>query len=380
MAHALDVPRSLPYAPDADLRVGLNLLYLTPGRVGGTEVYAGELMRAMTRFVPPERLTLFLRPCARHWGREELGAVRRVIMPGTDLHPAGRVLLEGAALAPLVARSGVHVLHSLGYHGPWWGRVPSVLTVHDANYADFLARTWRGRLLARAIPAAMAHATTIITGAHFAREALARWHPWAQARMMVIPHGPGSLRQAGGWRPNHEAPYLLAFGAVSANKNLPRLLDAWQAVNPTFPGWTLRIAGMVPDPLRSTLDEGCRVVFEGYVSEARKLALLQGAQAVVIPSLYEGFGLPAVEAMAVGVPLIASRTTALGEVVGDGGMTFDPADVTALAGALRTVMGSGALRQELSARGRERARAFSWERSARAHWEVYRAAAATRSR
>jgi glycosyltransferase involved in cell wall biosynthesis len=365
-------------SPDGDngLRLGINLLYLTPGEVGGTEVYARELLRALMALVPARQCTLFLRPCARDWGDHALEEARRVVVPGTDVHPAGRVVIEGALLAPLVRRSGVQVLHSLGYHGPWWGHVPSVVTVHDTNYADFLVRTWRGRLLGGAIPAAMRHAARILTVSTFACEAIARWHPWVRERLVVIPHGPGSVHVGGGWMPDTQHPYLLAFGARSVNKNLERLLEAWGRVAPEFPTWTLRVAGAVPEALRAQLQAVPRVVVEGVVTEARKDQVLRGASALVMPSLYEGFGLPALEAMAVGVPVIASSTTALGEVVGTGGMTCDPLDVAALAAAIRSVAGSSAVRQALSQRGLQRASAFSWERSARAHLEVYRAVAA----
>jgi glycosyltransferase involved in cell wall biosynthesis len=107
------------------------------------------------------------------------------------------------------------------------------------------------------------------------------------------------------------------------------------------------------------------VVFPGYVEDADLPALYTGALAFVFPSLYEGFGLPLVEAMACGTPVVASRTSACGEVAGDAALLVDPLSEEEIAGALAQVARDADLRAALAARGRERARAFSWERAAR---------------
>jgi glycosyltransferase involved in cell wall biosynthesis len=355
------------------VHLGLNLLYLTPGEVGGTEVYATELLRALTQLLPADRLTLFLRPSARDWGPPEAIDCSRVVIPGTDVHTAARIGIEALLLPALAQRHGIHVLHSLGYHGPWRGGVPSVVSVHDTNFADFLHGTIRGRALGVAVPRAMAHARAVITASAHFQAVLAQRYPWVLPRLATIPYGPGSVSPGGQWAPDDAAPYLLAFGAVSPNKNLPRLAEAWRLVAPSLPGWMLRVVGTVPAEVADLLRATASVRLEGFVSESRKGALLRGAQAVVFPSRYEGFGFPAVEAMATGVPLAASRTTALGEVVGDGGLLFDPDDVSAIADAMRLLAGAPAVRQALARRAIARARAFSWEVSARAHLALYEA-------
>ena len=114
-----------------------------------------------------------------------------------------------------------------------------------------------------------------------------------------------------------------------------------------------------------------QLVFTGFVSDADLVTLYAGATALVSPSLYEGFGLPAGQAMRAGTPVIASDRTSQPEVVGDAGLLVDPEDVGAIAGAMRRLAGEPGLRAELSARGRERVRRFDWQHQAQAMLAVY---------
>jgi glycosyltransferase involved in cell wall biosynthesis len=118
-----------------------------------------------------------------------------------------------------------------------------------------------------------------------------------------------------------------------------------------------------------------RIVLTGYVSDATKAALLGGAEALAYPSLYEGFGLPVLEAMAIGTPVLASNVSALPELVGDAGLLVDPTDAAAIAAGLESLLSDPDLRARLSARGRVRAGEFTWDVTARRTSEVLRAAA-----
>lgn len=176
-----------------------------------------------------------------------------------------------------------------------------------------------------------------------------------------------------------EGEYFLHLGTIKPRKNIGRLLQA-------FVG--LQKGSAVPVKLvlagrRSALEKAALpwleaaaegVIFTGYMAEEDLPALLSGALALVIPSLYEGFGLPALEAMACGTPVVASNRASLPEVVGEAGLLVDPLSVEAIASAMALLLGDGALRQELGVRGQERAGRFSWRRAAQETTAVLEAA------
>jgi len=190
-------------------------------------------------------------------------------------------------------------------------------------------------------------------------------------------------------RPDTAVPGPILFlGTVEPRKNVGRLIEAYAAVldrQPNTPD--LVIAGtlnMPRDELLSRASAGAnlstRVSFAGYVEEAERKRLLSTASMLVLPSLEEGFGIPALEAMTIGLPVIASNRGALPEVVGDAGILVEPEDVREWAAAIERLLNDRHLRRSLSAKGVERADHFSWDASADALYGAYRAAAARRQR
>jgi glycosyltransferase involved in cell wall biosynthesis len=172
--------------------------------------------------------------------------------------------------------------------------------------------------------------------------------------------------------------YLLFLGTIEPRKNLGRLLDAvvrlGSDVGPLVVAGADGWGNDELSPRLAELGRRGRVRGLGYISGSLRVSLLAGARAFVFPSLYEGFGLPALEAMACGTPVVTSNVSALPEVVGDAGLLIDPLDVDALADAIRRLWTDEALRGDLSARGLARARRFTWDQTARLTLEVYAAA------
>ncbi|MCL4396030.1 MAG: glycosyltransferase family 4 protein [Chloroflexi bacterium] len=163
--------------------------------------------------------------------------------------------------------------------------------------------------------------------------------------------------------------YVLSVGINKPHKNLSALLDAWRQVDSPA---RLVIAG--PWDTRYPLENqagSAGVTFLHEVADADLPALYAGALLFVMPSLYEGFGLPALEAMACGVPVVCSNAASLPEVVGDAALLFDPTRVEEIAAALQRALAARALRDQLAARSRDRAAQFSWERAARETLRVY---------
>jgi alpha-1,3-rhamnosyl/mannosyltransferase len=172
--------------------------------------------------------------------------------------------------------------------------------------------------------------------------------------------------------------YLLFLGTVEPRKNLGRVLDAIARLDPGI--GPLVVAGgsgwgnAELSPRLAELARRGRVRRLGYVGGSLRVPLLAGARAFVFPSLYEGFGLPPLEAMACGTPVVTSGVSALPEVVGDAALLVDPLDVDALAGAIRRLWTDEGLRQDLRVRGLSRVRRYTWDATARLTLEVYAAA------
>jgi len=178
--------------------------------------------------------------------------------------------------------------------------------------------------------------------------------------------------------------YLLYLGGFDLRKNVPRLLQAFARLDD--PQVKLVVAGRLPeadtpftpDPRRIVARLGItdRVHFTGWVDEELKPALYAGAEAFLFPSLYEGFGLPPLEALSCGTPVIVSDRSALPEVVDGGGLCVDPEDTSALASAMERLLRDRALREQLQRAALTHARRFDWSRTAEQTRNVYRAVAA----
>ncbi len=175
-------------------------------------------------------------------------------------------------------------------------------------------------------------------------------------------------------------PFVLSVGTLEPRKNLPTLLRAFARIAAEMPH-DLVLAGpegWMTDEIHETrrrLDLGDRLRFTGYVDAEALPAWYSAADLFVYPSLYEGFGLPPLEAMACGTPVITSDVSSLPEVVGDAGLTVPPTDEMALAEAMRRVLGDPAIGADLRKRGLERAKRFSWEQTAALTMAAYRDAA-----
>lgn len=273
---------------------------------------------------------------------------------------------------------------------PVLGRVPVVVAFHDAMTEDrpelffptrrsrlfWRAKVWLARRRASAIVAPSESARRSVAAAlRLPVETIARIDeaPAAVFRRTVDATATGTVlaRHA---LPAH-VPLLLYVGAISPHKNLATLLRAVAAL-PADAGWHLALVGEYRidsalgcyeeiAALRSALALTARVTLTGFVPDDDLAVLYQAATMLVLPSLDEGFGLPVVEAMAGGLPVVVSARGSLPELVGDAGLTFDPADRSALTRAIARMLADAELRRDLGARGSARAAAFSWKQSAR---------------
>jgi glycosyltransferase involved in cell wall biosynthesis len=301
-----------------------------------------------------------------------------------------------AWLYPRIVRStGAGILH-MSYISPPISPCPVVLTVHDVSYKIFPQFfSPRVRLILELLAGgSMRRAARVITVSESARQDIIRFYHLHPRKVVVTPEaaGPQYRPQAPGEvarvRAALELPerYILAVGNVQPRKNLPRLVRAFREAASDDPDLQLVIAGRSTwqgSEVTATVDEmglGERVRFLGYVDDADLPGLYAGALAFCYPSLYEGFGLPPLEAMACGTPTIASNVSSLPEVVGDGALSVDPTSVGDIAGALRRFITDEGARAEYRERGLRRAALFTWERTARLTRDVYDSVLQSRAR
>jgi len=342
----------------------------------GTENYSLYLIRSLLALDRSNRYRLYFNqpPSADMFGASE--RVEMVEMPFRRLWTHVRLSWEMAWRAPDVLFVPAHVL-------PVVHPRRSVVTIHDLGYLYYPEAHTRSarRYLDWSTGHNVRQASHIIADSQATRSDLVRHYHVPERNISVIyPGGGSSLRPVTdaarllAVRERYGLPgrYLLYVGTIQPRKNLRRLIEAYGLLiqRPETSDLSLVIAGkkgwLYESIFRRTVELGLeeRVLFLGYVESDDLPALMSAALAFVLPSLYEGFGLPVWEAMSCGAPVVCSNTSALPEVVGDAALLVDPMDVQGLAQAMGQVANDEALRLELRERGFAQAARFSWERCA----------------
>lgn len=363
------------------MRVALNLLYLIPGVVGGTETYARSLIRALAEEDDENEYVVYVSREAADLDVTPGPNFRRVVCPVIAMRRAERYTWEQAALPIQLMREKPDLVHSLGYVSPLVARCPQVVTVHDVNFLGHKGRrTPLGRGVVRFfVERTVRRADKVITDSEFSRGEIRRLLGVPDAKLRVI-HLAGRDMDSGlngdsvpDAVRNPGQPYVLAFSSLSAHKNIPRLITAFAQISHLVPH-SLVLIGHLPEKsaARDAMQSaGDRVVFTGYLPDDEVDALMRSASLFAFPSLYEGFGLPVLDAQHAGVPVACSSAGALPEVAGKGAIVFDPLSVDDMAKALRNSLLDLELRERLIDAGFANARRFSWSRTARETIEVY---------
>lgn len=317
-------------------------------------------------------------------------------VPGTGPGISYKIMPEKrrsmGAIVQWAASERIDVYHAPqnGFHAPLDIGCRLVVTVHDLIpfvLPEAVGKSYLARFLDR-MPAIVERADRVLTVSRAAGQDLARilGVPWSKIRVVHSAPDPSLARV-----PRDVArdlvsrkygiadPYILYVGGLNPRKNVGELIYAYSKVEKKLPGLQdLVIAG---EPgrmeqrlkgLAHSLDLDGRVVFPGFIEPADMAALYSAADLFVYPSIYEGFGLPPIEAMTCGVPVITSTASSIPEVVGDAATAVDAGDTAALAAAILEVLSNPALAESLRRRGFERARMYSWEKSAREIHAVYR--------
>jgi glycosyltransferase involved in cell wall biosynthesis len=364
------------------VHVGLNLVFLVPGETGGMEVAARELIPALVEEAPRgTRFTAFVNREAADaadapWGE----LVPSVTVPVRARNRLQWVLGEQLLLPRLAGREGVDLVHSLASTAPLRGRFARVVTIHDLIYARFpeAHAGLRDHGMRVLVPGAARRSDRVIVDSNSTRDDLIELLGVDSARIDVVPLGLGAPRRA---EPLDEADartrfelgdrhVVLSLSAKRPHKNLLALIDALGQIDPNerpllvLPGYpTWHEHELRERANRAGLEDDVR--FLGWVSGAELEGLWGLSDAFVFPSLYEGFGLPVLEAMSRGVPVACSSSSSLPEVAGDAALLFDPHDTRAIARSIVRLLDEPTLREELVRRGLARVHEFTWRRTAR---------------
>jgi glycosyltransferase involved in cell wall biosynthesis len=302
-------------------------------------------------------------------------------------HPPTNLGWSAVGLPDAAARAKVDVIHAPAYTAPLWSRVPVVLTIHDVSYErhpewypyqrDVVRRMFYRR--------SARSAARVVTDSEFSAGEIALAYRIPRERITVAPLGVSAYfapvdRSSETLPAGITSPFLLHVGDLHERRNLPVVVRAMFEAQrrPGMAPLSLVLAGVdrgLGDRLRGYAREAGSpdaVVCLGAVTDSQLLTLYRRAAALVYPSRYEGFGLPVVEAMACGTPVIASRAASIPEVLGDAGVLLDPDDEAGWAEAIATVLSDEWERGRLRKAGLTRAKTFTWARTAALTIGVYR--------
>ena len=366
------------------LRIGVNALYLIPGRVGGTEIYLRCLLSAFAEIDTVNEYFLFTNRETPAGHFPSPPNFRIVPQPVRAANRPARILWEQLAL-PLAARGHrLDVLFNPGFTSPVLCPCPTVTVFHDLQHKRHpeLFR-WFDLPFWRLFLWLAAHRSTrLIAVSDATRADLHRFYRIPETKVRVVAEGVDEpfFEVVRNRREEELQPYVLVVSTLHPHKNLDRLIRVFAEFRQARPQFRLVIAGFrgfQANAIEKLIDELAlrdAVELTGWVPRETLYELYRRAWAFVYPSLFEGFGLPVVEALAAGVPTACSDIEPLRGNAGDAALLFDPHQDAAILDALVRLCSDAALRVYLAAAGPRRAEAFSWRRAAEETLAVFRAA------
>ncbi len=357
-------------------------------RGAGISAYEQHLLTSMAAVGGSMTLTAVV--AERTWQPPHPMRVHRA--PSWTAQPILRILWEQTRLPVLVRRLKAHLFHGLAFVAPLWGlSIPRVITVHDLSFVRFpeTLPSWKARYLRWFTRQSLRQAARVITVSEHTRRDVLAWVHLPPESVVTVPNGvearfyPLPAAQVREWQARRGLPrrFILYLGTLQPRKNLETLIRAYarwrQQASAAAHDIALVLAGargwFFAHLFRLVDELGLRehVHFPGYVPSDELPLWYNAATLFAYPSLFEGFGLPVLEAMACGTPVLVASTSSLPEIVGGAGVLLPPTDVEAWAEALTSLLHDDERRAFLGRAARERAQHFSWERTARETLAVY---------
>lgn len=366
------------------MRIGIDGRYIQD-HFPGIGRYTYNLIKELANVVPEVDWAVLHNPRVLNTRHEVAGLGRypKVELIETDVPTLS--VKEQYRLPSLTRRSSLDLLHSPYYIKPYWLPCPSVVTIHDVIpiiYPQHLPSPWTSWIFRVTASLAARRAKRVIAVSESTRKDLNRLFGIPFEKIAVTPEAaderfrPVGEKEVEDVRCRYGLPekYVLYVGINKPHKNLVHLIQVFGTLELDA---SLVLAGREDRRYPETHQEaerlglGERVIFLGEVVDDHLPALYSGATVFAFPSLYEGFGLPVLEAMACGAPVICSNTSSLPEIVGDAAITLDPLDQESWTAAMGELIEKETLQEEMQEKGLQRARKYSWKETARRTWEVY---------
>jgi glycosyltransferase involved in cell wall biosynthesis len=362
------------------MNIGINALYLIPGQVGGTETYLRGLLRALAEIDSSNQYFLFTN---RETGPDLLPKAANfhlVPQPIRAVVRPVRILWEQTALPFAALRDKLDVLLNPGFTAPILAPCPQVTVFHDLQHKrhpeyfrwfdlpfwNFLLY-WSAQL-----------STLVLADSDATARDVFRFYRLPKSKVRVVPLGvdPVFFEITARRLPSRDKPFLLSASTLHPHKNLDGLLRAFAQFRRVKPEYRLVVCGLhgfFSGPLhdlRESLGLADAVDFPGWIPRAELHDLFARASAFLYPSLFEGFGLPVVEALAAGIPTACSNIEPLSSIAADAALQFDPHNPDAIAAAMLRLVEDDSLRARLERAGPARAAHFSWRKTAESTLEA----------
>ena len=292
-----------------------------------------------------------------------LGEVESISLQGSPVNPFDPIRVSTSLY---FQRPGVYF--SPGFNPPLFASVPFVFTIHDLNHLVIRANSssFKRAYYRHFIKPACFKAFKVLTVSEFSRRSLIEWSDLDPGKVVNVGNGVDPIFDPKGEAHSPGYEYFLYIGNQKPHKNIPRLLEAYARVSARHDVRLMLSGFSDKEVMRLAISLGIenKLVFSGYVEDRELPKYYRGALALVFPSLYEGFGLPVLEAMACGTPVITSDVAAMPEVAGDAALLVHPERVSEIENAMLKVIEDPLIRQQMRAAGLARATRFSWDLTA----------------
>jgi glycosyltransferase involved in cell wall biosynthesis len=363
------------------VNIGINALYLLPGKVGGSETYIRNLVKSLLKIDGDNTYVIFINRESRGIFQEADPRIKIILCPIKAANRPIRILWEQCMLPVQVRRHNIDVLLSAGMTSPFFCPVPSVVVILDLQHVNQPKNFSKVHLffLRTIIYLSAKSADGILAISHQVKNDIVRFYHIFSERIAVsylaVDHElftPGNRENSSAIKRKYNLPdrFILYAASSLPHKNHERLLHAFSLVRNDFPGLKLVLIGARDQGERTIsaiiadmgLEHDVRLL--GWLPFEDVPAVYRAGEAFVYPTLHEGFGLPVLEAMACGVPVVCSRIEPLMEVAGTAALFVDPLDPVDIAEGISSVLNNTPLQRELINKGLLRAREFTWESTA----------------